>query len=141
MSGPPVRSQNILLLDGDLRSTEGLAGLLREDAFGVEIFRDGASALARLSRPPLPDTLITELSGPLIDGGRVARFAAAQRPDMRLIVLTRYPNLLGSASFGAHLPEVLAKPLDYSRLLELLGDARAPSLGRIPKLLPRIRGC
>jgi ActR/RegA family two-component response regulator len=85
--------------------------------------------------------LITELSVPLLDGASVARSATEQRPDMRVIVLTRYPNLLGSASFGVPSPVVLSKPLDYARLLELLGDTRPPSNSPGPQLLPGIRGC
>jgi DNA-binding NtrC family response regulator len=142
MSGvPPVRSHNILLLDGDLRSTKRLASLLREDEFEVEVFGDGASAMERLALRPAPDTLVTELSVPLVDGPSVARFAVEQRPDMRIIVLTRYPNSLGRASFGVPSPMVLSKPLDYARLLELLGDTRPPSSGSAPQLLPSIRGC
>ncbi len=128
MSGvPPVRPHKVLLLDGDLRSTERLAGLLREDAFEVEVFCDGVSAMARLARGQLPDTLITELSVPLIDGASVARFAAERRPDMGIIVLTRYPNLFGNTSFGVSSPVVLSKPLDYALLLKLLLDTRSRS--------------
>jgi len=60
---------------------------------------------------------------------------------MRVIVLTRYPNLLGSASFGVASPVVLSKPLDYARLLEWLGDTRPPSLDAAAQLLPGSRGC
>ena len=65
---PLRRPPSILLLDGDLRTSQRLAMLLREDGFDVEVLCDGASALARLSRAPLPDVLITELSLPVTDG-------------------------------------------------------------------------
>jgi len=142
MSGtPPVRSRNLLLLDGDLRSTNGLARLLREDGFSVEVLCDGASAISRLSREPLPDTLVTEIIVPITDGVAVARFATEKRPDMRVIVVTRYPNLLGASSFGDACPAVLSKPLDYAQLLELLEGTLAPAIARPGALLPGAGEC
>lgn len=135
------RSQYVLLVDGDLRSTQRLAGLLREDGFDVEVLSDGLRAVERLAREPLPDTLILELSLPGKDGAAVARFAIGQRSDMRIIVLTRYPNLLGASSFGGASPFVLSKPLDYACLLELLGDTSVPALARPDTLLPGVSGC
>lgn len=119
-SSPPIRSRRVLLVDGDFRTSERLAGLLREDGYDVEVSRDGRRALASLARSPLPDVLITELSVPLADGAAIASFALSQRPSMQVVVLTRYPNLAVPAAFGAVPPTVLSKPLDYGRLLELL---------------------
>lgn len=115
-----ARPNRILLLDADKRTSRRLASLLEEDGFQVEVLTDGASALARLSERPLPDTLITELSLPVTDGATVARRAAARSPAMRIIVLTRHPNLLDTTSFGSAAPLLLTKPLDFSRLIELL---------------------
>jgi CheY-like chemotaxis protein len=125
------RSESILLLDADRRTSQRLAALLEEDGFHVEALHDGASAIARFGRGPLPDTLITELSLPVTDGAAVARVALAQSPSMQIVVLTRYPNLVEPRLLGATSPVVLTKPLDYARLLEVLaGDAteRPPSL-------------
>jgi CheY-like chemotaxis protein len=113
-------SSKVLLVDADFRTSQRLAELLGEDGFEVEVARDGAAALARLARPPLPGTLITELSIPLADGSTIARYARTQDPALRVIVLTRHPHLLSPASFSQPTPVVLTKPLDYGRLLELL---------------------
>lgn len=114
------RSNKVLLVDGDLRTTQRLAELLRDDGFDVEVARDGATAIARLARAPLPDTLITELRIPLADGVAVARYARAQRPGLRVVVVTRYPNQLTPSGLGNPPPLVFAKPLDYAGLLEAL---------------------
>jgi hypothetical protein len=50
----------------------------------------------------------------------LARYARSQASGVRVIVLTRYPNLLVPAAFGAQPPLLLTKPLDYPRLLEML---------------------
>lgn len=129
MSGPPPLTQTILLVDGELRTSKRLAGLLGEDGFEVQVVRDGAAAIARLSRAPLPRTLITELSVPLADGAAIARYARSLDPHVRVIVLTRHPHLLAAQGFAPPAPIVLTKPLDYARLLELLGAEVGPEIG------------
>jgi DNA-binding NtrC family response regulator len=116
----------VLLVDGDLRTSQRLAGLLRDDGFDVEVLRDGATAIARLTRAPLPDTLITELKLPLCDGTAVARFGRAQHAGMQVVVLTGYPNLLVPEALGRPAPHLLTKPLEYVRLLELLNRRDSP---------------
>ncbi len=123
MSHAPLpRSNKVLLVDGDVRTTQRLAELLREDGFDVEVARDGAAAIARLAREPLPDTLITELRIPFADGTAVARYARSQRPGLRVVVVTGYPNSLVPAGFGNPPPVVFAKPLDYAQLLRELQE-------------------
>lgn len=121
----PTHARSILLLDADRRTSQRLAGLLQEDGYRVEVLHDGASAMSRLSHHPLPDTLITELSLPVTDGAKVARFALSRSPHMRIIMLTRYPNLVEPSVLGTTPPVVLSKPLNYARLLELLAPEPA----------------
>lgn len=122
MSGmPPIRSQNVLIVDGEARTSERLATLLREDGFNVEVLYDGGSAMARLARAPALDAVVTELSLPVADGAALSRFARSRDPATNIIVLTRHPNLLDASRFGDRAPVVLTKPLDYARLLEALG--------------------
>jgi CheY-like chemotaxis protein len=111
----------LLLVDGDLRTSQRLAHLLRDDGFEVEVARDGAAAMARLARAPLPDALISELKLPLADGATVARFGRAQHPGLQIVFVTRDPNLLVPGALTAPPRAILTKPLDYARLLEVLG--------------------
>ncbi len=59
-----LRSNQVLLVDTDNRTSQRLAALLRDDGFEVEVLCDGASAIARLARSPSPGTLITVSSRP-----------------------------------------------------------------------------
>lgn len=130
MSGTPKsRPNRVLLVDGDFRTSQRLAALLGEDGFEVEVARDAAAAIVRLGCAPTLDVLITELKVPLGDGAALARYARSQAAGIRVIVLTRYPNSLLPASFGGIQPVVLAKPLDYARLLEALKEPT--SLGEL----------
>jgi DNA-binding NtrC family response regulator len=119
---PRSRSRKVLIVDGDVRSSQRLASLLREDGFEVEVARDAAAARALLTCAPFPDTLITELSIPLGDGAALARHARSLVAGLHVVVLTRYVNSLKAASFGSPTPQVLGKPLEYARLLEALGQ-------------------
>jgi DNA-binding response OmpR family regulator len=110
----------VLLVDGDFRSSQRLAVLLGEDGYDVDVTRDAAAAIVRLGRGPVPDILITELKLPLGDGAALARYARSQASGVRVVVLTRHPNLFEAAAFGTEPPAVMAKPLDYARLLEML---------------------
>lgn len=126
-SSSTSRARRVLLVDADFRTSQRLAELLAEDGFEVEVVRDGAAAIARLSRAPLPGTLITELSVALADGSAIARYGRSLDPALRVIVLTRHPHLLVPSSFGGAAPALLTKPLDYAQLLELLQEAAARS--------------
>ena len=123
MSGSQtVRSNEVLLVDADYRTSQRLASLLRDDGFRVQVLCDGASALSRLARSPLPGTLITELAVPVTDGETIARYALSRDPHMRIVVLTRHPHLLKTETFEEPIPVVLTKPLDYTQLLQLLRE-------------------
>lgn len=116
------RPQRLLLVDSDARTSQRLAELLGQDGFEVEIARDGAEAMAKLAASPTLDALITELTLRVGDGASVARSARLRLPGLRVVVLTRHVNSVVPARFGEPLPVVLAKPLDYERLLRVLGE-------------------
>ena len=113
----------VLLVDDDLRTTRRMADMLREDGFAVEIARDGAAAVARLSRSPVPDALVTELTTAHADG----------TGDRSLCP----QSAAGHASAGPHrLPEFVPcrtplpagpPPLLFTKPVELCGFERRPS--------------
>jgi two-component system response regulator MprA len=105
---------SVLVVDDDVRSARTLANMLREDGWIVDIAIDGVTAIARLSRAPLPSVLVTDLHLPSADGNVVSRYARAQKADMPIIIVTGYPERVGN---GLHpKPIVLTKPIDYAQL-------------------------
>jgi len=118
------RQYIVLLVDDDLRTSRRMADMLREDGFLVEIARDGAAAIARLARSPVPDALVTELAIAHADGTAVARFARTRRPGLPVLVLTGYPNLFDAQAFADGYPAALfTKPVDYATLRSALDEA------------------
>ena len=108
----------VLIVDDDARSASLLGRMLRTDGYETEVTNDGASAIARLTRDPVPDVLITERHLPLADGLAVARYARSRSAGIVIVFLTAHPHALAGASECAGEPIVLlAKPLDYADLL------------------------
>jgi DNA-binding NtrC family response regulator len=123
-----ARPYVVLLVDDETRTTRRMADMLREDGFSAEIARDGAAAVARLSRSPVPDALVTELTTAHADGVAIGRFARNQRPGLPVLILTGYPNLFVPDPLADGPPVLLfTKPVDYAVLCEALRDARDPS--------------
>lgn len=116
MTGERAR---ILVVDDDARTMRVLSRMLREDGFEVESATDGAAAIARFGRDPLPDALVTDLHLPHADGLAVARYAESRRPGIRVYVVTGYPELVAKDPL---MPEerVFVKPLDYGKLSKAL---------------------
>jgi len=111
-----ARTVRVLLVDDDRRNARLLARMLREDGFVVEVLLDGAAAVGRLARDPLPDAIITELRMPHVDGIAVARFARSRRPDVCVMFLTGYPNLLAEVRCFDPEPLIYTKPVNYASL-------------------------
>ena len=104
----------ILVVDDDARSARTLAHMLREDGWAVDVAIDGATAIARLMRQPVPSVLVTDIRLPNADGLAVSEFARTRDANIAIILMTSYPHL------GPHKlvpkPIVLTKPLDYADL-------------------------
>jgi two-component system response regulator MprA len=114
----------VLVVDDDARSATLLARLLRADGYEAEVTNDGAAALARLTRNPIPHAVVTDFHLPHADGLAVGRYARSRRPAMALFVVTGYPNSLANAAEPLDQPlHVLTKPLDYADLLTRLASA------------------
>ena len=112
----------VLIVDDDARSASLLARMLRADGYETEVTNDGASAIARLTRDPLPDAVISELHLPHADGLAVARYARSRRPATAVVFLTAHPHALESTAAWSGAPIVLlTKPVDYAALLDRLG--------------------
>ena len=114
----------ILVVDDDVRTASLLVRMLREDGFEVELATDGAAAIGRLSRPPMPSVLVTDLKMPNRDGGSVARFARSHRPEIPVFVVTGYPDRAGKLQDSMVPPlQVMTKPIDYPELSSALRRA------------------
>lgn len=124
----PKPAALILVVDDDVRTARLLARMLQEDGFDVELAIDGAAAINRLARSPIPDILVTDLRMPHADGVAVASYARSRRPGIPVLLVTGYPDLVSrDGNVLDPAPTVLSKPLDYARLRDELGRLTGPT--------------
>ena len=125
MAASPGHQVTILIVEDDARSARTLARMLTDDGYGTEIAFDGASAIARLGRDPVPDFLLVDYRLPHVDGIAVATYARNRRPDMGLIFITSYAELVERARTMLDPPPViLSKPVSYTDVTAELARAR-----------------
>lgn len=111
----------VLLVDDDPDLRDSLQMVLEMRGFAVEVARDGADALRKLARDPLPAVVLLDLMMPGMNG---MEFRAQQLLDPRISAL---PVVLLTGA-GAHAIDpgaaqgttVLRKPFDFDHLLSLL---------------------
>lgn len=107
----------VLVVDDDARTARRLATMLREDGFDAEVAIDGALAIGRLSRSPMPDALVTDLQISHADGSSVVQYARSKQPELPVIVVTGHPQLAhGIDDMSPSIP-ILPKPVSYEEIL------------------------
>jgi len=117
MSTAPTSKCSVLVVEDDVSAGRTLAQLLREDGYEVEVVLDGEAAMARLSRTPTPDVLITDYRLPRADGLEVASYGRKLHPSLSIVMVTSYPEVIARMGSRAEVPTViLSKPLVYAEL-------------------------
>jgi two-component system response regulator MprA len=117
----------VLVVEDDARSAGLLARLLRTDGYDTDVTTDGAAALARLTRDPVPEAVITDFHLPHADGLAIAHYARSRRAGIPIFVVTGYPHSLENVAGWVGDPFVLfTKPLDYAELVRRLLRALEP---------------
>ena len=118
----------VLVVDDDARSASLLARLLRADGYATEVTTDGAAALSRLTRDPVPEAVVTDFHLPHADGLAVGRYARSRRAGIPIFVVTSYPHSFEKAMVWNEEPIVsFTKPLDYPDLLRRLASSLSPA--------------
>ena len=118
---------NVLILEDDARAARTLGRMLGEDGYVVELAFDGAAAIERLSRDPIPDVLVVDYMLPHVNGFAIASFARSRRSDLPIVIVSSYQEVVTRLRPRLEPPVVmLPKPLVYADLvheLTLLGGA------------------
>lgn len=120
----------VLIVDGDARSASLLGRLLRADGYDADVTTDGAAALARLTRNPVPQAIVTDIYLAHADGLAVSRYARSRRPAIHIFLVTGHPSSVSQAEEPLAEPlHILTKPLDYPDLLRRLAAALGVTAG------------
>jgi DNA-binding NtrC family response regulator len=105
--------------DGGLRLV--IAEALTHAGLKVAQAQDGMQALRILKDNPQPDALlISDVRMPRVDGYELAEAALGLHPDMKILMLTGYPDMMvPPAALRAREVRILMKPVEIDRLCNL----------------------
>jgi DNA-binding NtrC family response regulator len=130
-----LANKAILIIDDDARMLKALERVLSQEGAAVtcaELAMDAFKILA--TRPGEFNLIITDLRMPFVRGERVVRIIHEILPQLPVIVLTAFggPEIEAEC---AHQGAVafLEKPLDASRLLEVVGKIFTANKGEAAK--------
>jgi two-component system, NtrC family, response regulator HydG len=123
-----MTTPRVLLVDDNVELAENIKEILEDEGVTAEVVGSGAEALARLEQQDDVDLVITDVRMPDIDGLEVLRRIHRQWPGLPVIVMTAYDSdsvideAQGHGALG-----VLSKPLDFGRLIGIVGRVADPS--------------
>src|SRR5262245_7270092 len=114
---------SILVVDDDVDTCRNLSDILSDLGYRVDTAHDGPSAL-ELVRRHAYDIALLDYKMPGMDGLTLYREIKRQRAGTVAIVVTAYASgATADAALDAGAWQVLAKPVDFPKLLGLVGEA------------------
>jgi CheY-like chemotaxis protein len=114
---------SILVVDDEVDTCRNLSDILTDLGYHVDIAHDGPSALEMVRRKPY-DIALLDLKMPGMDGLTLYREIKKLRADTVAIVVTAYAGGDTKAeALAAGAWQVLAKPVDFPKLLGLVDEA------------------
>ena len=127
-------AKTVLVVDDEEMVRMLVIRALVEAGYRVVAASHGAAALALLeSRTHELDLVVCDLVMPGLNGRDLARWLAANRPDLPILLISGYPlpYLEAHDLYDPGIP-LLRKPFLPSRLLEAVEEAAAPASARSP---------
>ena len=120
MNSTPV---SILVVDDDVDTCRNLSDILTDLGYRVDVAHDGPSALELVRCKPF-DVALLDYKMPGMDGLTLYREIKRLRAGTVAIVVTAYAGgTTIEEALGAGAWQVLSKPVDFSKLLKLVGAA------------------
>ncbi len=113
----------ILVVDDEVDTCNNLSDILTDLGYTVDMAHDGLTALAK-ARARAYDVALVDLKMPGMDGLELCRELRRIRAGSVAIIVTAFADRLGpDEALDAGAWRVLAKPVDVTRLLPLVGAA------------------
>jgi CheY-like chemotaxis protein len=108
---------HILLADDDKATRDLVKRALEAEGHSVEVTQDGSEALERLRGTSAADVLVSDVHMPGIDGVTLAGQAITARPNLRILLMSGFPEELERAkSLKAARLGVLSKPFTLEQV-------------------------
>lgn len=107
----------ILVVDDEASARQGLAKLLEQEGYLVDMAADGVEALAQVSENP-PALIISDLKMPNMDGMELLKQLREKSIEIPTVVATAFGDLSTAvAAMRAGAEDYLTKPIDFDALL------------------------
>jgi two-component system response regulator HydG len=112
-----MKKTKILVVDDEPTARNGLAKLLAQEGYPVDLAEDGLAALAAISENP-PGLIITDLKMPNMDGMELLQQLRERSIEVPAIVTTAFGDVSTAvAAMRAGAEDYLTKPIDFDSLL------------------------
>jgi len=120
---------NVLLVDDNLDFLDSTRDVLEDQGYHVHTATNGKEALKRANHDPF-DVVLMDIKMPGMNGVESFLKMKKHNPQIKVILFTAYSmeNLIDQAQ-EAGVCEVLNKPLDMVKLIDLIEHVRAGQLG------------
>jgi CheY-like chemotaxis protein len=120
---------NLLLVDDNLDFLDSTKDVLEDQGYHVDTATDGKEALKRACHDPF-DVVLMDIKMPGMNGVESFIKMKEHNPEIKVILFTAYSmeNLIDEAH-KAGVCEVLNKPLDMVKLIDLIEEVRGGQIG------------
>lgn len=122
-----MTTRPVLVVEDNAATRKMLRVALEVEGYVVLDAEDGASAL-RLATEHRPGLVLLDCRLPDFDGFELARMLREQLPDVPLVAVTGWTQMDESRVLSSGFADVLIKPVDPTRLLEVVGNYFAREL-------------
>jgi DNA-binding NtrC family response regulator len=118
-----AQRKTILVVDDDVDTCRNLSDILTDLGYHVDSAQDGSAALELIRRHPY-DVALLDLKMPGMDGVALYREIKRLRAGTVAIIVTAYASSkTAEEALSAGAWQILAKPVDFPRLLKLVDEA------------------
>lgn len=121
---PPVFGLRILVAEDEPMIREVIGVYLGEDTHRVELAANGLEAIEKLETGRF-DLVITDRSMPEVSGDRLAEVARSRDPNIRVLMLTGFGEMMTQASGKPNVDELISKPFTFESLRQGIAKAMA----------------
>jgi len=121
-------TEKVLLVDDEEEFVETLAERMRNRGMKVETSNSGVDALELIDQEAY-DVVVLDLQMPGMDGIEALAKIKRRKPDIQVVLLTGHATVeKGVEAMKRGALEVLEKPIDLSKLQEVIHKAKAEKM-------------
>jgi DNA-binding NtrC family response regulator len=126
-------TEKVLLVDDEEEFVDTLAERMRNRGMDVSTSNSGGDALDLIDSESF-DVVVLDLQMPGMDGIEVLERIKQRRPDIQVVLLTGHATVeKGVEAMKQGALEFLEKPIDFSKLSEIIHKAKAEKMILVEK--------